>query len=101
MTLKLGVLLPTRGLVMGSDGPPSIEPLLSMAEQAEQAGLDSVWVGDSLTAKPRLEPLTTLSAIAMRTKKVRLGTAVMLAALRHPVSLAQASATVDTISGGR
>ena len=101
MTLKLGVLLPTRGLVMGSAGPSSIEPLLSMAEQAEQAGLDSVWVGDSLTAKPRLEPLTTLAAIAMRTKKVRLGTAVMLAALRHPVQLAQMSATVDTISGGR
>ena len=72
-----------------------------MAEAVEQAGLDSVWVGDSLTAKPRLEPLTTLAAIAMRTNKVRLGTAVMLAALRNPVQLAQMSATVDTISGGR
>ena len=101
MTLKLGILLPTRGLVMGSDEPPSIEPLLSMAEAVEQAGLDSVWVGDSLTAKPRLEPLTALAALAMRTQKVRLGTAVMLAALRHPVQLAQMSATVDTISGGR
>ena len=101
MTLKLGILLPTRGLVMESDEPPSIEPLLSMAEAVERAGLDSVWVGDSLTAKPRLEPLTTLSAIAMRTRRVRLGTAVMLAALRHPVQLAQMSATVDTISGGR
>ena len=101
MTLKLGILLPTRGLVMGSDEPPSIEPLLSMAMAVEQAGLDSVWVGDSLTAKPRLEPLTTLAAIAMRTERVRLGTAVMLAALRHPVQLAQMSATVDAISGGR
>ena len=101
MTLKLGILLPTRGLVMESDEPPSIEPLLSMAEAVEQARLDSVWVGDSLTAKPRLEPLTTLAAIAMRTQRVRLGTAVMLAALRHPVQLAQMSATVDTISGGR
>ena len=101
MTLKLGILLPTRGLVMDSDEPPNIEPLLSMAEAVEQAGLDSVWVGDSLTAKPRLEPLTTLAAIAMRTQKVRLGTAVMLAALRNPVQLAQMSATVDTISGGR
>ena len=99
--LKLGILLPTRGLVMDSDEPPSIEPLLSMAEAAEQAGIDSVWVGDSLTAKPRLEPLTTLAAIAMRTQRVRLGTAVMLAAMRHPVQLAQMSATVDTISGGR
>lgn len=101
MAPKLGILLPTRGLVMGSDGPPSIEPLLRMAETVEQAGLDSVWVGDSLTAKPRLEPLVTLSAIAMRTENVRLGTAVMLAALRNPVQLAQMSATVDTISGGR
>ena len=99
--LKLGILLPTRGLVMSGDEPPSIEPLLSMAEAAEQAGLDSVWVGDSLTAKPRLEPLTTLAAVAMRTRRVRLGTAVLLAALRHPVALAQASATVDAISGGR
>ena len=101
MTLKLGILLPTRGLVMDSDEPPSIEPLISMTESVEQAGLDSVWVGDSLTAKPRLEPLATLAALAMRTQRVRLGTAVMLAALRNPVQLAQMSATVDTISGGR
>ncbi len=101
MALKLGILLPTRGLVMGSDEPPSIAPLLAMAQAVEQAGLDSVWVGDSLTAKPRLEPLTTLAALAMRTQRVRLGTAVMLAALRHPVQLAQMAATVDTISGGR
>lgn len=101
MTLKLGILLPTRGLVMDSDEPPSIEPLLSMAEAVEQAGLDSVWVGDSLTAKPRLEPLTTLAAIAMRTQRVRLGTAVMLTALRHPVQLAQMASTVDAISEGR
>ena len=101
MALKLGVLLPTRQLVMSSDEPPSVEPLMAMAEAAEQAGLDSVWVGDSLTAKPRLEPLTTLAAIAMRTRRVRLGTAVLLAALRHPVALAQTAATVDAISQGR
>ena len=101
MALKLGILLPTRQLVMSSDEPPNVEPLMAMAEAAEQAGLDSVWVGDSLTAKPRLEPLTTLAAIAMRTRRVRLGTAVLLAALRHPVALAQAAATVDAISRGR
>ena len=86
---------------MSSDEPPSIAPLLSMAKAVEQADLDSVWVGDSLTAKPRLEPLATLSALATHTHRVRLGTAVMLAALRNPVQLAQMSATVDTISGGR
>ena len=63
--------------------------------------MDSVWVGDSLTAKPRLEAMTTLAAIAARTSRVRLGTAVMLMALRHPVLLAQMMGTVDLISGGR
>jgi len=63
--------------------------------------MDSVWVGDSLTAKPRLEAMTTLAAIAARTSRVRLGTAVMLMALRQPVLLAQMMGTVDLISGGR
>lgn len=99
--LKLGVLLPTRWLLMPDEKPHSMETVLSMAEAVEQAGLDSVWVGDSLTAKPRLEPLTALTAVAMRTKRVRLGTAVMLAALRHPVSLTQTLNSLDLISGGR
>jgi len=72
-----------------------------MAQIAEKADLDSVWVGDSLFAKPRLEPFTTLAAIAAVTEKVRLGTAVLLMALRHPVLLAQTIATVDLISNGR
>ncbi len=101
MSLKIGVLLPTRGLVMADDAPPDVEPLLQMAEAVEAAGLDSVWVGDSLTAKPRLEPLTTLTAVAMRTRRVRLGTAVLLAGLRHPLLLAQSAATVDAVSRGR
>jgi alkanesulfonate monooxygenase SsuD/methylene tetrahydromethanopterin reductase-like flavin-dependent oxidoreductase (luciferase family) len=81
--------------------PRNIESILSLAETAENAGLDSVWVGDSLTAKPRLEPLSVLSAVAARTRRVRLGTAVLLGALRHPVLLAHAAATVDLISEGR
>ena len=98
---KLGVLLPTRALLMSDGRPTDLEPVLEMARTAEEAGLDSVWVGDSLTAKPRPEPLTTLAAVAAQTSRVRLGTAVLLAALRHPVSLAQAAGTVDLISGGR
>ena len=98
---KIGVLLPTRGILMRGNQPENINSSLQMAEIVEEAGLDSVWVGDSLTAKPRLEPLTTLSAISRVTSKVRLGTAVLLAPLRHPVSLAQAATTVDLISEGR
>ena len=99
--LNVGILMPTRGLLMQGDQPDDIEQLISMAVTSEEAGIDSVWVGDSLTAKPRLEPLTTLSAIASRTSLVRLGTAVMLGPLRHPVSLAHAATTVDLISMGR
>ena len=99
--VKLGILLPTRGLLLGGTAPESADRVLDMARRAEDAGLDSVWVGDSLIAKPRLEPLSTLAAVAACTKRVRLGTAVLLAALRHPVLLAQTMATVDLISRGR
>jgi len=98
---KIGFLLPTRGLLLAEDRPQSANRILDLACRAEEAGLDSVWVGDSLTAKPRLEPLTTLAAVAARTSRVRLGTAVLLMALRHPVLLAQTLGTVDLISQGR
>ena len=98
---KVGILLPTRSLVMQDDHPKDIDEIIRMARIVEQIGLDSVWVGDSLTAKPRLEPLTTLSVLSAHTSRVRLGTAVMLAALRHPIPLAQAATTLDLISKGR
>lgn len=100
-SLRIGVLLPTRGVLLKGEDPPNVGHLLALAEHAEQAGFDAVWVGDSLTAKPRLEPLSVLAAVAVRTHRVRLGTAVLLAALRHPVPFAQAAATVDLLSGGR
>ena len=99
--LKLGVLLPTRALVMRDEPPKDANPVLEMALRAEAAGLDSVWVGDSLSAKPRMEPLTTLAALATHTQRVRLGTAVLLGALRHPVLLAQMVGTLDLLSQGR
>ena len=99
--LKLGVLLPTRGLVMRDEAPKDANLVLAMARRAEAAGLDSVWVGDSLTAKPRMEPITTLAAIASVTERVRLGTAVLLGALRHPVLLAQMVGSLDLLSRGR
>ncbi|HZA21262.1 MAG TPA: LLM class flavin-dependent oxidoreductase, partial [Dehalococcoidia bacterium] len=98
---KLGVLLPTRGILLGESPPKGANLVLDLAQKAEQAGLDSVWVGDSLTAKPRLEPLSILAAIAAVTQQVRLGTAVLLMALRHPLLLAQTMTTVDLISQGR
>jgi alkanesulfonate monooxygenase SsuD/methylene tetrahydromethanopterin reductase-like flavin-dependent oxidoreductase (luciferase family) len=72
-----------------------------MARLADEAGYDAVWVGDSVVAKPRLEPLTTLAYLAAITRAVRLGTAVLLPALRHPVVLAGQIANVDHLSQGR
>ena len=99
--VKLGILLPTRGLLLRGEQPSNMDRIIALAETVEKAGLDSVWVGDSLVAKPRMEPLAVLAALAARTSRVRLGTAVLLPALRHPVLLAQTLATVDLISGGR
>lgn len=98
---RIGVVLPTRGVLLGAGEPAPASHVLRLAETAEKAGVDSLWVGDSLTAKPRLEPLAMLAAIASVTERPRLGTAVLLAALRHPLLLAQTSATVDLLSGGR
>ena len=79
MSIKLGYLLPTREQIM--QGKPEAAPLLTLAERAEGAGLDSVWVGDSLLARPRHEPLTLLAGVAGRVGRVELGTAVLLPAL--------------------
>jgi probable F420-dependent oxidoreductase len=99
VALKLGYLLPTREQIM--DGRPEAAPLLSLAERAERLGYDSIWVGDSLLARPRHEPLTLLAGVAGRTHRVQLGTAVLLPALRNPVILAHVVATLDQVSAGR
>ncbi|MDA4113339.1 MAG: LLM class flavin-dependent oxidoreductase [Thaumarchaeota archaeon] len=99
--VKIGVLVPTRGELIRSPAHPDFENILRMAERIEEEGYHSVWVGDSVTAKPRFEALTSLGAIAARTKKARLGTAVLLSGLRNPVVLGHQVATLDVISKGR
>ena len=86
--MRIGVLLPTRAIVMHSARRPAVEECWEMARHCDRAGYDAVWVGDSVVAKPRLEPLTTLAYVAAMTERVRLGTAVLLPALRQPVVLA-------------
>ncbi len=99
MAPKLGYLLPTRERIM--EGEPTTGVLLDLAEQAEALGYDSIWVGDSLLARPRHEPLTLLAGVAGRVPRVTLGTAVLLPALRNPVLLAHQVATLDQVSEGR
>src|ERR1044071_1160281 len=96
---SFGVLLPTREAVMSARSDPS--SLLQLGERTEALGFHSLWVGDSLTARPRIDALTTLAAVGARTRRLRLGTAIFLAALRHPVLLAYQLASLDWITGGR
>ncbi len=108
------------------DTPGSWRPLLDRAQAADRAGVDRVVVsdhvvfGEHLEAYSRaelggaeggtqptgpdgawLDPLTTLSVVAGCTARVRLGTNILLAALRRPVVLAKTAATLDVLSEGR
>lgn len=96
---KFGILLPTREVILSGRAEPS--SIYEIADRAEALGFHSVWVGDSVVAKPRLDALTTLAAVGARTGRIRLGTAVYLAALRNPVLVAHMVATVDWLSRGR
>src|ERR1700733_8730760 len=98
MPRQLGYLLPTREAIM--EGRPETAPLLKLAEQAASLGFASLWVGDSLTARPRHDPLTLLAAVSGRIPGATIGTAVLLPMLRNPVILAHQVATLDRISEG-
>lgn len=72
------------------------------ARRAEALGFDSLWVGDHVAFHvPIAESLTTLAFAAGATRRITLGTAVYLLALRHPTHAAKISATLDRLSGGR
>ena len=99
--VTFGLSLPNRALLFG--GPITWDTLLAASERAETSGaFASVWVGDNLLSKPRLEAIVALSAIAARTRRVKLGT-ICLASfpLRDPVLLAAQWASLDVVSGGR
>ena len=81
-----------------------VDKLLSIAKANEEAGFDSIWIPDHLLfVPPGITPdaWSVLSALAVLTKKVFLGTAVSDPHRRHPAVLAQTVATVDRLSGGR
>lgn len=76
---------------------------LEMCQEAERLGAHSVWstehhlFDDGYMA----QPLGFLSAVAAKTTRVRLGTAILIAPLHHPVEIAEQAALVDILSGGR
>ncbi len=98
--MKIGLTLPNRGVLYDVT---TAEEMLRMAEIADQSGaFSSVWVGDSLLGKPRMESITLLAGVAARTKNVRLGPACMASfPLRDPVLLAYQWASLDLLAEGR
>ena len=97
---SFGLILANRAVVLGA---LKARDLLDIAVDAERSGVfDAVWVGDSLLAKPRLESVTLLSALAGVTERVRLAVGCMATFVhRHPVMLAQQWASLDVLSEGR
>ncbi|HXP02858.1 MAG TPA: LLM class flavin-dependent oxidoreductase [Stellaceae bacterium] len=73
-------------------------------EAAEKWGLDVVWLAEihmNPTRSLLSAPLTVASAIAARTSRIKIGTAVQILPLAHPLRLAEETATIDQISKGR
>lgn len=68
----------------------------------EEAGVDSIWQTDRLISdEPYLETMTTLAALAGRTRRLKFGMNVLSLAQRDPVLVAKQCATIDMLSGGR
>ena len=101
--MKFGVLLPH----FGKEASPS--RLIDGSRMCEELGFESVWVRDHLLWHPHgmekaglkfVEPLITLAAIAAVTKKMILGTAVLIP-VRWPLKLSQDLASLSFMAGGR
>jgi alkanesulfonate monooxygenase SsuD/methylene tetrahydromethanopterin reductase-like flavin-dependent oxidoreductase (luciferase family) len=104
------------GLMMDSDyregqtERQAFDEALTMADLAERLTFDGVWLaerhfsapgGAALIPSVGSAPLLMATAIAMRTSRLRIGTAVLLLPLRHPVHMAEEVATLDHLSQGR
>ncbi|WP_232792264.1 LLM class flavin-dependent oxidoreductase [Actinacidiphila yeochonensis] len=96
--LRLGVFVPT----VEAPWEHGLDPhgVVEFGVRAERLGFDSLWVTDSLLT-PRIEAMTALTALAMVTERVVLGTGALLPALRTPVQAAHTIASVDRLSDGR
>lgn len=109
--MDYGIVLPHFGSFARED---AVHRIVAAAEAAESLGYSTVWVIDHIIfpAKleggyafnpldPILEPMTVLAALAMKTKRVKLGTAVLILPYRHPIYTGKVLSTVDVLSGGR
>ena len=98
--VKFGLTLSNRGVVTGAS---TLEDMISLAQRADSdERWDSIWVGDSILAKPRLDALGLMSALAVVTERVRIGPACFASTpLRDALLLAYQYASLDFMSNGR
>ena len=96
---------PNVGLLVPSAFPgdlPRPDEFTSFFRAADEMGFHSIWATERVLHRVRVvQPFTMLATAAAATTRIRLGTAVVLASLRHPVALANDVASVDYLSGGR
>src|SRR2546426_1069560 len=102
--------MPAFGLALknfvGPAERPDIDGLYAYADRAEALGFESLWAWDHVIlgvepAFPTLDAVGTLTAIAARTSRIKLGTGVLVLPLRNPTVAAKALGTLDVISKGR
>jgi alkanesulfonate monooxygenase SsuD/methylene tetrahydromethanopterin reductase-like flavin-dependent oxidoreductase (luciferase family) len=82
----------------------AFEQAFALVDAAERWGLDALWLAELHFSPQRSvlsAPLTVASAIAARTERIKIGTAVQVLPLCHPLQLAEEAATVDHLSHGR
>jgi alkanesulfonate monooxygenase SsuD/methylene tetrahydromethanopterin reductase-like flavin-dependent oxidoreductase (luciferase family) len=88
----------------GQSDADAFEQAFQQAEAADRWGLDGFWLAEIHQQSSRSvlsAPLNVATAIAARTKRIKVGTAVQVLPLTHPLRLAEETATVDQISRGR
>jgi probable F420-dependent oxidoreductase len=95
---KLGLIIPTNW----GQSQPNAEDYLQFCARADELGFDSLWVIDRLFHENGMpHPFVMLSYAAAATKRIGLGTGVVLLSVRHPVEVAQQAASLNALSGGR
>jgi alkanesulfonate monooxygenase SsuD/methylene tetrahydromethanopterin reductase-like flavin-dependent oxidoreductase (luciferase family) len=88
----------------GYTEPQRYRDFLAQIELGDRLGFDTAWLGElhfSRAFSISADPLMVLAAAAQRTTRIRLGTAVTLLPLNHPVKIAEQVATADILSDGR
>lgn len=102
--MKVGIYFDLRNPPQWRQDPSRLYAFtIEACQEAERLGADSVWFSEHHLFDDGYlpQPLTFAAAVAARTTRIRLGTAIVIAPLHHPADLAEQCAVVDLISGGR